>query len=472
MKETRAKLSDHSRRILLIYPPNYLGVGTREFGQAIDIYQPLDLAYIAAVLEKAGYEVGIIDAKVEKLTFETIIKRIADFKPQIIGLSSSTPDFCVTVSLAKQIRANGNYTIIIGGRHVSALPEETLAEECFDYGVVGEGEQTALELVSAIFRQDTEALKSVKGIVFRSSSEVVRTPARPYIEDLDTLPFPARHLLPSLNQYPYPTILTSRGCPYQCIFCDKAVFGNKMRARSITNIIDEIEMLVRDYGVKVINIPDDLFTLDPQRVKEFCQQLISRKLKISWSCLSRVDLVNPDMLKIMQKAGCWMIGYGIESGNQRILDSIKKNITLKTIKQALSWTRQLNIRSSGFFMLGLPGDSEATLCDTLHFSRSLPLDNAIFFITQPYPGSELYQTANREGKINKEVAYRYYHSYCFPEKLSYISEGLSAQMLKGYLKKAYRDFYLRPGYIVRQLCAYRQIIELPTRIKALLKAVV
>ena len=467
-------------RILLITPPNYPGVGRKEFKQVIDIYQPLGLAYIAAVLEKAGYEVGIIDAKVEKLSFEAIIKRVADFKPQIIGLSSSTPDFCVTVALAKQIRASGDYTIIVGGKHVSALPEETLAEECFDYGVVGEGEETALELVNAILRKDTQALKSIKGIVFRSGSERIRTPRRPYIEDLDTLPFPARHLLPPLTQYQYlyykalplATILTSRGCLYQCTFCDRAVFGNKMRVRSITNIVDEMQMLVRDYGVKVINIPDDLFTLNPQRVEDFCRQLLARNLKISWSCLSRVDLVNPDMLKIMQKAGCWMIGYGIESGNQRILDTIKKNITLETIKQALRWTRQLNIRTLGFFMLGLPGDSEETIRQTLRFSRSLPLDRIVFFITQPYPGSELYQTANREGKINKEVSYRYYHNYFFPEKLSYISEGLSAQMLKRYLKKAYRDFYLRPGYIFRQLGNYYEFPELPKRIKTLLKAIV
>ena len=211
-----------------------------------------------------------------------------------------------------------------------------MQETCFDYGIIGEGEQTALELVNAIHSGNKEEIPSIKGIIFRNDSGIVRTPPRAYIEDLDTIPFPARHLLPDLKKYRYrfykhlptATIITSRGCPYQCTFCDRAVFGNKLRMRSIKNMLDEIEILVKEYGVRGINIQDDLFTITPQRVIEFCDQLMSRKLKISWSCLARVDCITPEMLKIMKKAGCWQIGYGIESGNQKILNTINKNITL------------------------------------------------------------------------------------------------------------------------------------------------
>jgi radical SAM superfamily enzyme YgiQ (UPF0313 family) len=354
-----------------------------------------------------------------------------------------------------------------------------MEESCFDYGIVGEGERTVVELVDAISQGNLQQIPQIKGIVFRDGLKIVRTPPREYIEDLDTLPFPARHLFPPLSKYTYlyykslplATIITSRGCPYQCTFCDRAVFGNRVRMRSINNILDEIEMLVKECGIREVNIVDDLFTLTPRRVEEFCQELLSRKLKISWACMGRADRVTSGILKTMKKAGCWRINYGIESGNQRVLDSIKKDVTLAEIERAVRWTNALNIRTLGFFILGLPQEDEASIRDTLRFAKSLPLDRVVFFIAQPLPGTQIYKTALSQGKINKDIEYRYYHLYCFPEKLSFITDGLTADTLKRYRKKAYRDFYLRPRYIIKQLCAYREVTELPTRIKALLKAI-
>ena len=275
-------------RILLVYPPvDPIGVGGRF--NVVDVYQPLGLAYIAAVLEKAGYEVRIIDAKVEPLSVEQIIKKTADFNPQIVGFSFSTLDFHITKRLAQGLKSCGNYTVIIGGPHVSALPEETMQEECFDYGVIGEGERTTIELVDALCQGRKEAIPAIRGIAFRDGLRVIRTPEQAYIEDLDSIPFPARHLLPDVKRYRYSwykylptaTIITSRGCPYQCTFCDRAVFGNKLRMRSVENIIDEIEMLVKEYGVRGVNILDVLFTISSERIEAFCQQLISRKLRVS-----------------------------------------------------------------------------------------------------------------------------------------------------------------------------------------------
>ncbi|MBM3255169.1 MAG: radical SAM protein [Candidatus Omnitrophica bacterium] len=467
------------RRILLINPPNDLGMGEGSFNAVIDIYQPLGLAYIAAVLERAGYEVRVVDSKVENLSNSEIIRRILEFRPFIVGLTSSTPDFSSARSLAGQIKASGDYIILIGGRHVSALPEETMQEGCFDYGIIGEGENTVVELAQAISTGNLQQLPQIKGIVFRDGSKILCTPPREYIQDLDTLPFPARHLFPPLSKYTYlyykslplATIITSRGCPYQCTFCDRAVFGNRVRMRSINNILDEIEMLVKDYGVRSINIPDDLFTLPSERLEEFCRQLLSRKLKISWSCFSRVDSVTPQILKIMKQAGCWMIGYGIESGNEKSLEAIKKDAGIEKAKKALEATRRVGIRSLGFFILGLPGEEEEDVLNTLTFANKLPLDRVVFFMTQPFPGSEMYRMLLSQGRLNRGVDYRYYHNFCFPGKLSFVTEGLTVDILEKYRKKAYRDFYLRPGYIFRQFLNNPEIANLPTRVKAFLKAV-
>jgi len=336
-----------------------------------------------------------------------------------------------------------------------------------------------VELVDAISQGSLQQIPQIKGIVFRDGLKIVRTPPREYIEDLDTLPFPARHLFPPLSKYtrfyykssPLATIITSRGCPYQCTFCDRTVFGNRVRIRSIENVLDEIEMLVRDCGVREVNIVDDLFTMTPRRVEEFCHGLLSRKLKISWACFSRVDSVTPDILKTMKEAGCWMLGYGIESGNQRILDKIKKNVTLETIEKAVKWTRKMNIRTVGFFIFGLPGEDETSIRNTLRFANKLLLDRAAFSILLPLPGSELYKTTLTKGGIVQDTKYRYCGNLYLPEKLPYVAEGLSIDILREYRKKAYRDFYLRPAYIAKRFLVYHEFKGLLMRIKALIKVI-
>ncbi|MBC8473241.1 MAG: cobalamin B12-binding domain-containing protein [Candidatus Omnitrophica bacterium] len=466
-------------KILLIYPPVSLFERPR-WSDFIPIYPPLGLAYIARVLEQAGYDVRIIDAKAERLSIDKILKRVSEFNPNIVGLSSSTPDFCITTSLAKKIKSLGNYTIFIGGPHVSALPEETIKEECFDYGIIGEGEHTAVELAGAISSgASKERLSGIKGIIFNNGSKIIRTSPRPYIENLDTIPFPARHLLPDAKRYRYSwykhlptvTIITTRGCPYQCIFCDRAVFGNRLRMRSIDNIMGEIEILVNQYGIRGIDIVDDLFTVSQERVEEFCSQLISRKLKVAWSCMGRVDCMTPEILKIMKKSGCWQIAYGIESGNQRVLDLIKKNITLEMAERAIRWTKEAKIRASGLFMIGLPADTKETMQETLEFAKKLPVDRLSFCITQPFPGSELYKTALARGEILKDVGYEYYGNTHFYKNIPYIPKGLDVKTLIKYRHKFYREFYLRPSYFFRQIFKYSEVKGFPARIASFLKAI-
>ena len=463
-------------KIILIHPP--LDKRFTRFSVVFDKTQPIGLAYIAAVLERAGYEVKIIDAKAEQFSIDNTLKSVADFNPDIIGISCTTPEFCIATELARRIKSSGDYPLIIGGPHVSAIPEEAMQEGCFDYGVIGEGEETCLELVNAITEGRREDIPAIKGIIFKDGSTFKRTPPRPYIEDLDSIPHPARHLLPGLRRYRYSwykylptaTVITSRGCPYQCTFCDRAVFGNKLRLRSIGDILEEIESLVKDYGVRGIDIADDLFTITPQRVYDFCNGLQKRSLEVAWLCLGRVDRVDQKMLAAMKKAGCWQIGYGIESGNQMILDRIKKDITLEAVEKAVRWTREAGIRTMGFFMLGLPGDGPVSMQDTLNFARSLGLERISFCITRPFPGSELYRTALSQGQIKRSLGYQYYDNTGFYSNLPYVAEGLSAEMLEEYRHRFYRSFYLRPRYLLRQLINYHEFKSFPARLATFLKA--
>ncbi len=466
-------------KILLIHPPSDLESGVRSFGHVYDRSQPLGLAYIAAALENAGYDVKIIDAKAERFSIDSILEHVSGFNPGIVGLGSSTPDFCITRLLAEKIKSLGDYTVVIGGPHVSALPEETMETGCFDYGVLGEGERTIVELADAISARRKDKIPDIKGIIFNNGKKPVRTTKRPYIEDLDTIPLPARHLLPPVDKYRYcyykslpnAIIITSRGCPYKCVFCDQAVFGNQFRTRSAGHILDEIQVLVDKYGVSEVSIVDDLFTFSPERVMELCRKLISRNLKIDWSCMGRVDRVTPETLKAMKASGCWQIGYGVESGNQRVLDNINKGIKLECIEKTIHETRKAGIKTVAFFMIGLPGDNDKSIRDTLKFAKKLPLDRAVFFITQPFPGSKLYKTALARGEIKKDVEYRHYHKYSSPKKLAHTTYGLDMDTLIKYRKRCYRDFYLRPAYLLREIFGYSEINELTGRVVNFFKTI-
>jgi len=239
--------------------------------------------------------------------------------------------------------------------------------------------------------------------------------------------------------------------------------------RSIENILDEIGLLVKEYNIRGIDIVDDLFTVTPERVMEFCNGLIKRNLKISWSCMGRADCINLETLKVMKKAGCWQIGYGIESGNQSILDNIKKNLTLDTIEKAVKWTQEAGIRKLGLFILGLPGETEATMQDTLEFAKRLPLDRISFCIAQPFPGSELYRIAFARGEL-LDVKYMYYDNTYFYKHLPFITGGLSEETLVKYRHKFYRNFCLRPPYLFKQLLEYNETEGLLSRSIAFLRA--
>jgi len=288
---------------------------------------------------------------------------------------------------------------------------------------------------------------------------------------LDSIPFPARHLLPDLKLYrpnaqsyrklPATTIITSRGCPFNCIFCDRSTFGKKYRTHSAEYVVDEIQMLIEQFGIKEIWFVDDTFTIDKNRVMQICNMIMERNLDISWSCLGRVGTVTIEMLKMMKKAGCWMIAYGIETGNQEVMDYIKKGITLEQAEQAVKWTKEAGLLPKGYFMLGYPVDTLETIDETIAFARSLSLDYALFTITTPLPNTELFEICKSVGKLVHTDLSKF-----SAWEAVYEPPTVSAKQLTAKYREAYRNFYFRPSYIFRQLKNIRGIDDLRRHINA------
>lgn len=454
-------------RVLLIKPPS---------SSNATLNQSLGLAYLAATLEKKKILVKIIDAPVLGYRGKTIIKEARKFQPTVIGLTCLTPEFPSTLKLATSLKKYfPDCLIILGGPHPTVAPKETLKYACFDLVVLGEAEKTFPQLLKVI-KQDKNKMEKVKGIAFKKGRKIIITPPQPFVKNLDTFPFPARHLLPPLEKYqpspgsyrslPVGIIVTSRGCPFNCTFCNRNVFGNHPRFRSPKNVVDEMEILIKKYGAREIRIWDDTFNLKPERVVAICQEICQRKLKFSWTCQARVNFVDLKTLKWMKKAGCWQISYGIESGNQEILNKIKKGITLEMVRKGVLKTKRAGLEAKGFFMLGLPGETEQTMRETIDFAKKLPLDLAAFSITIPYPGTELYQQGRKSGEL-KKTSWENFLPY-EPGELPFVPKGLTAKKIIAYQKQAYKEFYFRPKILIREFLKIRNLTTLQAKIKGFL----
>lgn len=463
------------KKVLLIFPFYSLEEEYKGLSKVGNMLPPLGLAYIGAVLENAGYDVKIIDASPFGWQMQQIVQEAKSYAPDYIGISSSTVSFDQAVRLAKSLKKNLPCPIILGGPHVTALPEEAISEPCFDIGVIGEGEETIVELLNAL--SSKSSLKKIKGIIYKEKGKPVLASPREYIKDLDKLPFPARHLLPPLKNYhptpatykkfPVGSMITSRGCPNRCSFCFRGVFGNRWQFRSPENIVDEMEELVYKYGASEIRIWDDTFNVDPERVRKICKLILKKKLKVSWTCVGRVNHIDQTMLKLLKQAGCWQIAYGIESGNAEVLKSINKGITMDMVKNAVDLTYKSGLKSMGFFILGLPGETAQTMEETIKFAKSLPLDAANFTIATPYPGTVLWTMAKKNGSLTRDS----YHKLLvnLPETAYFIPDGMTARDVKEYEKKAYREFYRNPSFILRQLRSIESFSELVRKLQAFIK---
>jgi anaerobic magnesium-protoporphyrin IX monomethyl ester cyclase len=434
---------------------------TRSMKAVINLIPPLGLAYLAAVLEEEGIDVRITDGS-RGLSLAEVMDELKQHGPDIVGISCTTPTFVDAIELGAAVRQAFPKTItVLGGAHVTAIPQEAMLEEVFDVGAVGEGEITLLELVQGIEDKgslDKVDLEQINGLAFRRDGRVVVTPPRERIKDLDSLPHPARHLLPPFSAYhptpasyrklPLAVMMTSRGCPYQCTFCDRGVFGNYTRGHSPERVLDEIEELISRYGAREIRFFDDTFTFSQKRAVQICEMIIERNLRFPWTCLTRVNSVDKDLLRLMKEAGCWQVLYGLESGDPRMLSILHKGSTVEQNAQAVRWALEVGLGVRGDFIIGTPGETMESLENTLAFTKRIGLDYAHFNKFVPYPGTELFQRLLAEGYQldSKNLPPIVDHA-----AVLYVPDGLTREQIKEFLDRAHREFYLRPSHIVRRL---------------------
>jgi anaerobic magnesium-protoporphyrin IX monomethyl ester cyclase len=449
-------------KVLLINLPYMKEVfGERE--STADINPPLGISYIASHLRKNNISVDILDANALEMGEKEIIEYVDAFAPGIIGFPCTTLIMPVVYRMAKKLKKVEN-TIIVGGPHVSAVPVETL-EECpsIDIVVIGEGEITVLDLATQ------KNLSDIAGIVYRDGSTIKTNPPRRMIKDLDSIEFPARDLLPEEKYRPGPilnigyqgnqftTIVTARGCTGKCTFCSSRSFWKILRLRSADNILEEVDQLVKK-GIKHLMIVDDTFTCLNTRVVKFCNELIKRKYNLKWNCYARVNDVDLATLKLMKKAGCFFIYYGVESGSQEILNDSNKMITLAQVEKAIRLTKKVGIITNCSFIMGLPGETKETLKMTLDFAIKLNPHIAEFYIATPFPGTEMYQQSKNKGWL---ADYKW-DEFTIHHSATLQTCDIHPAEIKKHVQEAYRKYYLRIEYLISSLF---QLIRFPSSLR-------
>lgn len=364
---------------------------------------PLGLLYIAAVLEQAGFAPRVFDIyPYDDRDFATLV----DYRPDVVGMTVLTDYWSRAVEVSTIVKASLPQTVfIVGGVHVTALPEDSFAALDATIGVIGEGEMTMLDLC---LRIDNGALwQDVAGIIFRNEAgDFVRTPSRPHIKNLDDVPFPSRHLL-NFEQYLVPpgiirghwterstTVMTSRGCPFSCIWCgSQCTFGRKVRNRSVENVVAEIEHLVAEYAIDTVWFVDDTFTLNKKRVLDFCRLMTERKIRITWGCQAHVKTADEEMFLAMKKVGLVQLDFGVESGSDRVLTSLKKDSSSDAIRRAFAIAHKVGIRTTATFMFGSPAETVEDVEQTMQLAQDIRPDFVSSFFITPYPGTELMDLA-------------------------------------------------------------------------------
>jgi anaerobic magnesium-protoporphyrin IX monomethyl ester cyclase len=432
---------------------------------------PLGLLYIGAVLEQMGVTVSALDAAAERLDIAATVRRVELFKPDIIALGSNTVVFEGAQELARSLKgAMPKVPIVLGGYHVTLLPEEAMQERAFDVGVIHEAEFTMAELVEHY--QGRRSLHNVDGIVFREGGELVFTKPRAKFRKLDELPFPARHILPANLYKPVPvdehampkfSMVTSRGCPHACGFCQKSRSG--YRSRKPQHVVDEMEHLIRDFGARDIAFVDSLFCANKKRVMAICDEIIRRGVKISWTCSSRVEVVDQEMLNRMKEAGCWRTRFGVESGSDKVLDFISKGITKDKIRDAITWADAAGLRPKAFFMVGHMPDTPETIRETIDFAKSIPLHDVTVQINTLLPKTPQMEIWEREGEKWGRVINRTTDEKSFWEP-TFVPWGMESEDLIDAHRTFYREFYFRPDTIRRHLESIHSVRDVYKYIQA------
>jgi radical SAM superfamily enzyme YgiQ (UPF0313 family) len=447
--------------LLLVDPPTSQKKRYGSFALCGNRAPSYGLMHIASVARNEGFKTKILDMAVTEMDDSSFKQYLLTERPRILGVTAAT----LAVSDAARVCKIAKNTIpdiltVLGGHHISSVPEATLLRYPeFDIGVIGEGEMTMLDLLKL-----TNPLKddftTIKGLAFRNGNQVSLSEPRELIQDLNSLPLPAIDLLPDLKTNYIPTLfsvkrtpavllMTTRGCPGRCTFCTNVIHGRRIRQFSVDYLFELIYLLTRQYGIKELQIFDDTFTANRNRVIEFCERLIREDIDLTWSCLARVNGVNTEMLNLMKRAGCWQICYGVESGDEAMLKKIKKDISLDQVRKAIDLTKEAGICTKGFFIIGFPGETRESLKKTLDLALSLPLNDLALTIFTPYPGTQAYSDI-----INNRAEYGTFTGdwdSMTALNASFVAKGFTKDELIKINRDTYRNFYFRPRIFLSYL---------------------
>jgi len=442
-------------RTLLIHPPCEEEIYQRFLGL---VAPPIGLAYVAAALENDGHEVKIIDMPAEAKDIDEVKEDIERCRPDVVGV------YCATyrVNHANEVintvkEVDAGIKTLMGGPHASLLAEDCMKNENLDAVVCGEGEITTPELIRTW--ESGGSLAKVRGIVFRKGRGIFRNPPRE-LADVDSLPHPARHLLPMdkyrlFGTFKLGTMISSRGCTFGCQYCSvAAIYGKKWRPRKSTRIVDEMEHLQKNYDIDALIFMDDNFDLDKKRVMTLCDEIMERDLDILWGYQSASAIQDEEMLKKLRNAGCRIITYSIETSSRRSIDTMKKKIDMQQVRDAFQMSKELGMIRIANIILGLPGESEKDVEESIELAKALNPEYALFFLPTPYPGTKFYETAEKMGMI-KELDWSKYDT----TNPIIETEQLSLDELRELNKRAYKEFYLRPVIIKNNLKIFHDFIK-------------
>ncbi|MHC4171753.1 MAG: B12-binding domain-containing radical SAM protein [Planctomycetota bacterium] len=465
-------------KILLINPPRFneiIGNNPTIIEEERGYNPPLGLLYIAGYIQKhSNHEISIIDSQVERLAYASLKAKIALERPDIVGITAMTMTLIDVIKTARIVKeVDEAIRIVLGGPHVNLFPNETIKIESIDYLVLGEGEEIFNDLVKAI--DLNSEIEKIPGIVLKKKGHVINTGARPHIKNLDGLPFPARRLVP-YEKYSsllfkgkvVTTIFTSRGCPFRCSFCDRPHLGKVFRARSAQNVVDELEACVQ-MGIHEFLFYDDTFTVNRKRVIDICEEIVRRRLNISWDIRARVDTVDEEMIMNLKKAGCQGIHYGVEAGTEKVLMILNKGITVNQAREVFDLTRKYKIPILAYFMIGNPEETLDDIHMTFEVMKSLKPDYVHMTILTPFPGTKIYQDGLAKGVIKKD----YWREFAANPRSDFVAPHwdvlFTKDQLNELLVQGYRSFYLNPLYVLKSIGKVRSFREFKKKAVAGLK---
>lgn len=462
-------------KILLLNPPRdheVVGNNPSIIEEERGLNPPLGLLYLAGYLkDRTTHQVVILDAQAERLDTDAIRERLERESPDWVGITAMTLTLLDVVACIEAVRKGAPAArIVLGGPHVHLYPDETARLPGVDVLVLGEGERTLAALLDA--GTERAAWRRIPGLVYAQDGEVIHTGAPAIIEDLDDLPFPARdetrieRYSSLLSSHAMATTLfTSRGCPYGCRFCDRPHLGKRFRARSPANVVAEIRACV-EMGIRSFLVYDDTFTVRRDRAMEICQRLIDDVPGIEFDIRARVDTVDGELLRLLKRAGCRGVHYGVEAGTPHIIERLNKGITIPQVAETFALTRKIGIPVLAYFMIGNPGETRADILETFRVMRELNPDYVHLTILTPFPGTEVYAEAMECGVIQTDV----WRSFAADPRSDFVplvwEEHLSREELQSLLVQGYRGFYLRPRYILKRLWALRSWPEFRRKVAA------